>query len=217
MSLAPSPNDFRAHVLSYYNRFATLYDLAEFIRRGTRRKALSWSGWRRGDKVLDVCTGTGELALTFSRQGAEVLGTDLTRGMLRRAASKSRGLRLGWAEMDAADLGFAAGSFDISLLSLALHHMPVEVQVRVLGEMRRVTRRRVVIVEPHAPLNPRFRRIWIRAASLLDESEHLHEWAHQDFVGTCRSAGLNVQHVQITTLGIHRITVCSPAGGDPQN
>lgn len=210
---ASSPVDFRVHVLNYYNRFARLYDFAEFIRKSTRGKALALSGWRVGDRVLDVCTGTGELALTFARRLAGVTGIDLTRGMLRRAAFKARGLPARWAQMDATHLAFGAPCFDISLLSLALHHMPSDVKVRVLGELRRVTRRRIVIVEPHVPANPRLRPAWVRIASLLDESEHLHTWASDDFSETCRAAGLNVREVHVTSLGIHRITVCDPAAG----
>lgn len=107
------------------------------------------SGCRSGEKVLDLCTGTGEMALAFARKGADVIGVDIARGMLRRAQTKNSIPNLTWVEMDASELPFGAKSFDISSISLALHHMPKEVQIDVLCELRRVTRKRVVIIEPH--------------------------------------------------------------------
>jgi len=203
-------HDYRWHVLQHYNQHAYFYDLMEFIRRGTRRKAVVLSGWRPGERVLDICTGTGELALTFASQGARVIGTDIARGMLKRAVNKSLGLKSAWVEMDATDLAFADNSFEISLLSLALHHMPVAVQLRVLKELRRVTSKRIVIIEPHTPANPRLFALWSSVASVIDESEYMHEWVRQDFTNTCHTADLDVQSVHVTSLGLHRIILCGP-------
>jgi len=203
-------HDFRHHVLYHYNRFASLYDLGEFIRRGTRREAIELSGWQPGEKVLDLCTGTGQLALTFARQGAAVIGVDLARGALKVASAKSMGSTAAWMEMDATRLGFADHSFDVSMLSLALHHMPEPVQVDVLKELGRVTRRRMVIIEPDVPVKPNWVSTYVFVASIIDESEYMHEWVHQDLVKTCERAGLHVENLISTTYGIHRILLCKP-------
>jgi ubiquinone/menaquinone biosynthesis C-methylase UbiE len=203
-------HNFRQHVLYHYNRFAALYDLGEFIRHGTRRKALQLSGWQPGEKVLDLCTGTGTLALTFAAQGANVVGIDLARGMLKIAAAKSLNGHSAWMEMEATCLGFADQSFEVSMLSLALHHMPEPVQVKVLKELRRVTSRRVVIIEPGVPVKPNWVSTYVFVASIIDESEYMHEWVHQDLPRTCQNAGLGVEAVVSTTLGLHRILLCEP-------
>lgn len=202
--------NFRNHVLYYYNRFAGLYDLGEFIRKGTRRKALSLSGWKPGEKVLDLCTGTGELALTFASQGAYVTGVDLARGMLKIASAKSARLNSAWLEMDATHLAFPDKAFEVSVLSLALHHMPEAVQLNVLKELCRVTQRRVVIIEPDVPVKPNWIPAWVFVASIIDESEYMHEWVRQDLKRTCQSAGLQVDSVYESTLGLHRIITCEP-------
>lgn|GEM_PF-1087498 len=201
---------YQQHVLHYYNRFAHLYDLGEFIRRGTRRKAMLLSGWQPGEHILDLCTGTGDLAITFASHGANVTGIDIARGMLRRAAAKSKDMRTSWLEMDATELAFADHSFEISMLSLALHHMPVQAQLQVLREVRRVTSRSIVIIEPAIPVKPEWVPLWMFVASIIDESEHMHEWVRQDFAATCQAAGLNVESVHVTTFGLHRIVICSP-------
>jgi ubiquinone/menaquinone biosynthesis C-methylase UbiE len=205
--------DYRWHILHHYNRHAYVYDMMEFIRRGTRRKAMILSGWCSGERILDLCTGTGEMALVFASQGAKVVGTDIARGMLKRAINKSLGTTSAWVEMDATNLAIADRSFEISMISLALHHMPVSVQVRVLRELRRVTSRRIVIIEPDVPVDRRWSSLWSFVASIIDESEYMHEWVYQDFIHTCQMAGLNVESVHGTTFGLHRILLCDPQMG----
>jgi ubiquinone/menaquinone biosynthesis C-methylase UbiE len=206
--------DYRWHVLQHYNHHAYFYDMMEFIRRGTRQKALILSGWRSGERILDLCTGTGEMALVFASQGAKVVGTDIARGMLKRAVHKSAGTASAWVEMDATHLAIANRSFEISIISLALHHMPVRIQIGVLKELRRVTSRRIVIVEPDVPVDRRWSPLWSFVASIIDESEYMHEWVYQDFLRTCQMAGLSVESVHGTTFGLHRILLCDPDGKD---
>ena len=112
--------------------------------------------------------------------------------------------------MDATQLKFADKTFDIAAISLALHHMPENVQLRVLSEIRRVTRRKVITVEPHTPFKKQLRRPWGVVASVIDESEYMQQWAIQDFNKTCQNAGLQVESYEIMTFAIHRITVCKP-------
>ena len=204
--------NFRDHVLYYYNRFASLYDLGEFIRKGTRHKAISLSGWQPGEKVLDLCTGTGELALRFASQGASVIGVDIARGMLKVASAKGALLNSIWLEMDATHLAFADKSFEVSSLSLALHHMPETVQLNVLKELCRVTQRRIVIIEPDVPVQQNWVPVWKFIAAIIDESEYMHEWVRQDLARTCLNAGLHVESVCESTFGLHRIVVCAPRG-----
>lgn len=210
MSSLKADHRYQRHVLYHYNRFAFLYDLGEWLRHGTRRKALQLSGWQPGERVLDLCTGTGTLARTFALRGAHVTGVDLARGMLKRASAKATGMNATWVEMDATRLAFPDGSFEVSVLSLALHHMPVPVQLRVLAELRRVTRRSIVIIEPDVPVRPRWIPVWTFVANVIDESEYMHEWVRQDFPGTCRTAGLSVNAVYGSTFGLHRIVLCHP-------
>ena len=210
MHILNTDGKYRWHILYHYNRFAHLYDLGEFIRRSTRDKAMLLSGWRPGERVLDLCTGTGTLAHTFASQGADVVGVDIARGMLKRASRKGKGLNTAWLEMDATRLAFADDSFEVSVLSLALHHMPVMIQSWVLEEIRRVTSRCVLIIEPDIPVNSRWIPIWTFVANVIDESEYMHEWVRQDFPGTCLEAGLNVMSIHGTTFGLHRILICDP-------
>jgi ubiquinone/menaquinone biosynthesis C-methylase UbiE len=70
-----------------------------------------------GQGVLDVCCGTGVVAVTAARRGAVVTGLDLTPALLERARQNSRiaELQIEWREGDVERLPFDDGAFDVVL------------------------------------------------------------------------------------------------------
>jgi ubiquinone/menaquinone biosynthesis C-methylase UbiE len=202
--------DFRKHVVYFYNKFAGLYDLTEFFRNGTREAMVNASGCKSGDRVLDVCTGTGELALAFARHSVTTVAVDLARGMLKVGKHKSSFEHLHFLETDATRLPFQNKSFNVVAISLALHHMPEYVQIDVMKEMARLASHKVIMVEWHAPNDPFKQTLKGFLVQMIDESEYMQEWMHQDFSATCGKAGLEVEQEEVLTMGFHRITVCSP-------
>ena len=138
--------DFRKRVISYYNTFARVYDLGEFFRKGTREAMVRASGCNPGDRVLDICTGTGELALAFARQGIHTVVVDLARDMLKIGKRKSSYDHLDFLETDAIRLPFPNKSFNVVAVSLALHHMPEIVQIEVMKKMTRLASQRVIML-----------------------------------------------------------------------
>lgn len=92
------------------------------------------------DTVLDVACGTGNVALTASRRGADVTGVDITPAMLEAARERATviGANVDWQEGDAAALPFQDGSFDVTLSCLG--HMFVPDADAAGSELVRVTR-----------------------------------------------------------------------------
>jgi len=124
-----------------YGKLASVYDLifGPTLHPG-RVQAIQRMGIRPGDRVLEVGVGTGINAALYPRDCA-VTGIDLSESMLEKArdrvARKSvRNLRL--LEMDAADLKFADGTFDIVYAPYLISVVPDP--VAVAREMRRVCR-----------------------------------------------------------------------------
>ncbi len=89
--------------------------------------------------MLDVATGTGNQALAFARQGYEVTGIDLSDEMLRVARGKDGCGKTTFIDADASAIPFGDGSFDVSVISFALHDMPAPMREAALGELVRVT------------------------------------------------------------------------------
>jgi SAM-dependent methyltransferase len=67
-----------------------------------------------GQEVLDVAAGDGNFALAAAREGAKVVASDLSPGMVERGRQRTaeQGYDAVWVEADAEDLPFEAGRFD---------------------------------------------------------------------------------------------------------
>ena len=112
-----------------------------------------------GGAILDLCTGTGDLALAYRAAAAasvRVVGADFCRPMLDRAAEKSgrNGAAIEWVEADAMDLPFPDAAFDLVTVAFGLRN--IADTSRGLAEMARVCRPggRLAILEFSLPANP---------------------------------------------------------------
>ena len=124
-----------------------------------RRRAITEGRLTPGMRVLDVCTGTGELAFLCARSLEDrglITGTDFNHAMLEGARWKQRGGdgMVRWVCADAQALPFASGSFDRVLIGFStrnLSDLPLG-----LREMIRLLKPggRLVILETSRPSNP---------------------------------------------------------------
>lgn len=149
---------------SYYNnaffaRWATLYDYEKYLLSPLRKKAAKFLNLKPPKKILDVATGTGAQAYELAKQGHEVIGVDLSPEMLKQAKKKCyKELKLSFQQEDATNLPFKKGEFDAASISLGLHDMPYEVDIQVLKEIKRVTKKggKILIVDYNEP-----RKHWV--------------------------------------------------------
>lgn len=93
--------------------------------------------------ILDVCTGTGDLALAYAAKSGprvRIVASDFCRPMLDRGVEKSRqsGLPVEWVEADAMELPFPTASFDLVTVAFGLRN--IADTARGLAEMARVCR-----------------------------------------------------------------------------
>jgi demethylmenaquinone methyltransferase/2-methoxy-6-polyprenyl-1,4-benzoquinol methylase len=165
---------------AYYDLFSHVYDRVIALHSGDGNAAardflVARAGVEAGSRILDLCTGTGAVALRAQRAtgpGGFVVGLDFSDGMIGKAAEKSR--RLGVPSVafvvgDAARLPFAAGSFDLVSCSHAMYELSPEARDRVLSEARRVLRDggRFVMMEHCEPSRALARLLYrVRLAAL---------------------------------------------------
>jgi ubiquinone/menaquinone biosynthesis C-methylase UbiE len=175
------------HAPRFYDWLAAVYCLG---REGKMRgRTLDVAGVAAGERVLDVCCGTGTLALAAKgRVGVtgSVNGIDASEQMVARARSKAarRGLPVTFEIASAQSLPFPEATFDVAICSLALHHLPDDARAGAIVEMRRVLKPggRVLIVEfarargawallhPLALLHHRKAQILDAAATLMEQA-----------------------------------------------
>lgn len=95
---------------------------------------------RPGQDVLDVATGTGNVALRAAAAGARVVGLDLTPELFAEARQRASaaGVTVDWVEGDAEELPFADGSFDRVLSVFGVQFAPRHAVAA--AEMARVCR-----------------------------------------------------------------------------
>lgn len=131
----------QAEAYSKGNIFVDGVHLSEVVRR---------SGVTGNDRVLDIATGSGFLALEFAKSAKKVIGADLTRNMLLHAREKQKDSGLKNTDFllsDVESLPFEDETFNIVSCRFAFHHFPDP--VKALHEMKRVCKTcgRIVLVD----------------------------------------------------------------------
>jgi demethylmenaquinone methyltransferase/2-methoxy-6-polyprenyl-1,4-benzoquinol methylase len=158
-----------SQVQAMFDRIAGVYDLMNTamtagLHHRWRSRAADLADVAPGSRVLDVATGTGDLAMELARRvapGGEVVGSDFSQRMLARAREKAPELRFEWA--DAEQLPYDDDSFDAATVGFGARNF-AHLQ-RGLDEMVRVVAPggRVVVLEittpTRAPLS-RFFALW---------------------------------------------------------
>ena len=96
---------------------------------------------RRGRRALDVGCGNGRHAELLAAHARQVIGVDLSGGLLREARQRAREreFAVDLVQSDAARLPIAAGTIDLAVYVAALHHLrPRSTRLRSLDELARV-------------------------------------------------------------------------------
>jgi demethylmenaquinone methyltransferase/2-methoxy-6-polyprenyl-1,4-benzoquinol methylase len=148
-------------------RYDLLNDLQSFgLHRRWKRHAAELAAVQSGDRALDLCCGTGDLALALARRGAEVTGMDFSPAMLEIAEArrqrnfKSQISNLKFMPGDALQIPFPDASFDIVTIGYGLRNLTS--WEKGLDEMHRVAKpgARLVVLDFGKPANALWRGIY---------------------------------------------------------
>jgi SAM-dependent methyltransferase len=133
----------------------------------------------RGLRVLDVGCGTGVFTLPLRAVASRVIGLDYSAHMLRKNAVRTL------VQGDASALPFGADAFDAVFSANLLHHSDEPAQL--LGEMIRVSRNYVILVEPN-----RYNPLMFAFGVLVREERGLLRSSTSYIATLMRSRGLSV-------------------------
>ena len=151
-------------VRGMFDRIAPVYDVMNRVMtvgldQRWRKLAVTEAVWP-GDRVLDACCGTGDLAVEAERRGGRVVGLDFSEKMLERARRKSGAIE--WVEGDALALPFDAGAFDAATVGFGVRNLAdLEGGLRELARVLRPGGKLAVleITRPRGLLKPFF-QLW---------------------------------------------------------
>jgi demethylmenaquinone methyltransferase / 2-methoxy-6-polyprenyl-1,4-benzoquinol methylase len=151
-------------VRGMFDRIAPVYDVMNHVMtagldRRWRKLAASEVVWP-GDRVLDACCGTGDLAVAAEQRGGRVVGLDFSERMLERARKKSGGIE--WVQGDALALPFDDDEFDAATVGFGVRNLAdLEGGLRELGRVLKPGGKLAVleITRPKGLLKPFF-RLW---------------------------------------------------------
>lgn len=130
----------------FYKLMSGFYDLLDVIyfrKYETSPRKVVNESIKPGDKILELCTGTGTNAVNIAKWDKSVVvkGVDISKDMLIIAKSKARKESLSntkFFQMDATNMKFKDKCFDKILLSLVLHETEEEFAGKMITEAIRV-------------------------------------------------------------------------------
>ena len=176
------PDHYARVYARIYDHLARFYD--PFVRsalffmnggpggeRRWRADAVDFLDPAPGDRIVDLCSGTGTLTIMIAERlkgSGEVIGVEISEAQLRVAKKKSLPPVLAYLHASATDTYLPEGSFDKAVISAALHEMLRETRDMILAEAFRLLRPggTLVAVEHHEP------REWHKAL-LINTFEYL--------------------------------------------
>ncbi len=169
----------KEQVTEMFDNVAGKYDLLNHVLSGGidiywRKKALSMLKNNRNDLVLDIATGTGDLAIEANRilRPGKIIGVDISQGMLEEGRAKIR--RLGLEEKIELQLGdsekllFDNNTFDTVIVSFGVRNF--ENLLKGLSDMNRVLKPggTCMVVEFSKPKNYFFKQAyWFYSTKIL--------------------------------------------------
>lgn len=216
-------------VAEMFDGIAPKYDflnhtLSMGIDRGWREKAIASLKTCNPKTILDVATGTGDLALLATREtGAQITGVDISEGMMdvgrRKAASGNLSGKISFQWGDSAALAFADNAFDAVMCAYGVRNF--EHLEKGLSEMCRVMRPggRLAILEFSKPTMPvvkqvfgfYFRHILPRLGNLVSKHGRAYTYLNEsalafpegeNFRKILRHCGFKEVEVRPLTFGI---------------
>ena len=144
--------------------------LVDPLLRDLRKFTPEFSGMKAGDKVIDVCCGTGAQVLEYERRGIVATGIDISPSMLKiatRNRMRQKAVNVSFQLANATSLPFPDGYFDYASISLGLHDKEKPIRYQIISEMKRVVKQdgALILIDFQVPLP---RNVWAVSARAIE-------------------------------------------------
>ena len=158
-----------------FGSIAGRYDLVNDIQslglhRLWKRRVVALSNFREGEMGLDLCCGTGDLAIHLAKRGGSLVGMDLNRPMLRQAAARlaKRGEnRISLSQADALKLPLGDDTIDLVTIGYGLRNLAdLEAGLREITRVLK-PRGRLLILDFGKPANRVIRSVYFLYLALM--------------------------------------------------
>lgn len=149
----------------------------EPLMRSLRGEVPELAGMAAGDSAIDVCCGTGALALHYARLGVTAIGVDQDPRVIEVATKKGQKQGLDNASFQTANalnLPFGDETFDYASISMSLHESERVERDVIISEMKRVVRLRgcLLFIDYKVPLPPIPSSYTSRVVEIVSGREH---------------------------------------------
>jgi ubiquinone/menaquinone biosynthesis C-methylase UbiE len=147
------------------------------VLKGLRKFTPEFSGMKAGDKVIDVCCGTGAQVLEYGRYNIIATGVDSSRDMLRIATRnriRKKSVNVSFHLADAANLPFPDGYFDYATVSFGLHDKEKPLRYQIISEMKRIVKQdgALILIDFQVPLPRNGWAVFARVIEFLAGGSH---------------------------------------------
>ena len=154
--------------------------------KNIRIYTLKFSGMKPGDKVLDVCCGTGDQVFYYAKSGIIATGIDLDTGMIEVAKKnkKRKGLNnVSFQIADAQKIPFKNDFFDYTSISFGLHEKERRVRDKIISEMKRVVKKEgnLIFIDFQVPLPKSLYSYFIKVIEYFAGRNHFEHF--KDYLG----------------------------------
>jgi ubiquinone/menaquinone biosynthesis C-methylase UbiE len=158
--------------------------------RDIRKCTPEFVGMKAGDKVIDVCCGTGAQVLEYGHRGIIATGIDISPNMLNiatRNIRRQKAVNVSFQLADATKLPFPDGYFDYASISMGLHDKEKPIRYQIISEMKRVVKQDgvLILIDYQVPLPGNVLAVSARAIEFFAGGSH-----YQSFRDYLRNGGL---------------------------
>ena len=151
--------------------------LVDPLLRDLRKFTPEFSHMKAGDKVIDVCCGTGAQVLEYGRHGIIATGIDSSQDMLKiatRNRTRQKAVNISFQLADATDIPFPDDFFDYASVSFGLHDKEKPIRYQIISEMKRIIKQdgALILIDFQVPLPRNAWAVFARVIEFLAGGSH---------------------------------------------